>query len=281
MLKTRPRSLAAIAAGALLLATLAGCGGSDDKKADKKPAAETTASIDGADAGDDTTVGSKELAAQEKDGEEVEDFDGFLDEVLGGIRDQKTAHVVMEIGSSMSADADVSFGKPNGMHMTMTAGTNTMDAVLLGKTIYIRSATGQKYLKIDESTPGSDAVLGQLKSLTPDKSLGDLRGGIRKIVDVGSTTGEDIGEKDSEKLTKYVLTVDTTKLGQQLGQAVAEADLPKVAKYALYLGEDGLLRAIQTDVSGQEVLMKFSAWGKKVDIKAPPANQVSATTANP
>ena len=35
MLTTRSRSLAAVAAGALLLATLAGCGGSDDKKSDK------------------------------------------------------------------------------------------------------------------------------------------------------------------------------------------------------------------------------------------------------
>lgn len=279
MLNTRSRSLAAIAAGALLLAPLAGCGGDDEKKADKKPDASSTASAEVSDDAESATAGSKALAAEEKDGDEVEDADEFLDDLMARIRAEKAAHVVMELGSSMSADADVSFGKTPGMHMTMTAGGTTVDAILLGETMYIRSAAGQKYLKFDSDTPGADAIFGQLGSFTPGKSLGDLRAGVKKVVDVGSVSGKDIGEDGDEELTKYVLTVDTTKLANQAG-AAGQA-LPKNGKYALYVDSDGLLRAIQTDVSGQKVLMKFSDWGKKVTIQAPPADQVSATGATP
>lgn len=280
MLNTRSRSLAAIAAGALLLAPLAGCGGDDEKKADKKPDSSSTAPAEVAEGGESASAGSKELAAEEKDGDEVEDADEFLDGLMSRIREEEAAHVVMELGSSMSADADVSFGKSPGMHMTMTAGGTTVDAILLGKTMYIRSAAGQKYIKFDSGTPGAEAVFGQLGSFTPDKSLGDLRAGVKKIVDVGSASGEDINEDGDEELTKYVLTVDTTKLTNQAGEAAGQA-LPKNGKYALYVDEDGLLRAIETDVSGQKVLMKFSDWGKKVDLKAPPANQVSDGAATP
>ena len=223
MLNTRSRSLAAIAAGALLLAPLAGCGGDDEKKADKKPGASSSASAEVSDDAESATAGSKALAAEEEDGDEVEDADEFLDDLMSRIRAEKAAHVVMELGSSMSADADVSFDKTPGMHMTMTAGGTTVDAILLGETMYIRSAAGQKYLKFDSDTPGADAIFGQLGSFTPDKSLGDLRAGVKKVVDVGSASGKDIGEDGDEELTKYVLTVDTSKLANQAGCAAVQA----------------------------------------------------------
>lgn len=264
MFTTRSRSLAAIAAGALLLAPLAGCGTS----AAKKPAAASSVTSTSTPTNDPTAkVGETVTNPDGVQGTVIDPAD-FIKNVVDNMRSKKTAHMVINIGSSMTADADVQYGAKTAMKMTMTTGGQTMKAVLLGSTIYIQSPPSKKYIKIDKSTPGSAAILSSFSDLSPAASVNALRGAIKKVIKVGPAT---IG---GEQLTRYELTVDTKAITKQLGQAVAGADLPKEVTYTMYLDSSNLLRKVDMDVSGQKVTMTVTDWGKPFDVTAPPASQV-------
>lgn len=258
------RSFAALAGGALLVATLAGCGGSGDKKAsDGKPTATSSATSGATD--DPTADATKDPLADVK-GEEIAPQD-FVKNVLSSMRSRKTAHMRIDVGSSMTADADVSYGKQTAMRITMTTGGTTMQAILLDGTVYLQQSAAGKFVKIDKDTPGMGSIIGQFTALGPEASVKAMQGAITKVIKVGEE------KVDGDELTKYVLSVDTAKITAQIG-TVAGSDLPKVVTYEMFIDEDNLLRRVNMEVSGQKVVMKVTDWGKPLDIKAPPASQI-------
>ncbi len=272
MLESRPRRLAAIAAGAVLLAApLAGCGSSDEKSGDAKagssassttspsPADETSSSAS-------STPSSGSSAPADPDAREAQ---AFLARVTKAMREGKTAHLVLAIGSSMTADADVAYrGDKTAMRMTMSAGNQNVQVILLDGAMYLQQAAGGKYVKIDKSDPAMGALLDQFNSFTPQESLNQVKGGVTKVTKVGT-------EKiDGKNFDKYALTVDTKAISGGLGTAASQANLPKTVTYAMYVDGDDLLRRVSMDVAGQKVVMNVTDWGKSIKIEAPPASQV-------
>lgn len=263
MRSTRSR-LAAAAAGALLVATLAGCGGSEDKKDDSKASSGSTTS-----ASPEPSDGASEPSASGSAGSP--ETDAFADKLLDAMRSKKTAHMVINVGSSVTVNADIRYlDDGTAMKMRMTQGPTTVEVILLGETMYVQQQPGGKYTKVDKNTPGMGEVMSNFTNLGPEASVEAMKGSIKSVDKVGSA------KVDGEKLTKYRLTVDTAGMTKLLGAAASTTDLPKTLTYTMYLDDEDLLRRADMEVAGQKLVLKVSDWGKPVDIKAPPAAKIAA-----
>lgn len=250
MFRTRSRALAVLTAGVVLLAPLAGCGGADDSKDAKKKESSSKAST--ADTASTT-----------------DDVDAFVTRLTDAMQDKRTAKLSIELGSSMSATADVDYADAGiRMALQMITGTTTIKVVLADDVMYLQQTKGSKYLKIDEDDPALGSLLGQISSFGPKASVSGLKSGIKKLDDRGSET------IDGEKLTHYVLTVDPSKVTTTFGANTETTKTPKTISYDVYVDGDNLLRRVKMKISGQTLVMKVSDWGKPVTITVPPASQV-------
>jgi hypothetical protein len=272
MIATRPRRLTAIAAGAVLLAALAGCG-SDDKADKPKAAAESsstsaTGSPTTSPSAEATTAGDTGDAAAAGPGERLTKSN-LVPTMLAAMREKKTAHMVMDIGSSIGAEADLRYtGSGTDMRMSMDMGPTKAVVILVDKVMYMQQSAGGKYLKIDSSDPTMGSILKQMSSLGPESSITAMRGALKDVRYAGSDT------VDGDKVSKYEVTVDTAAMADTLGGAAGLGDLPKTLTYDLYVDQDHLMRRIDMTVQKQHITMRVSNWGKPVEIKAPPASQL-------
>jgi hypothetical protein len=230
----RSRTLALVLAGLVLLAPVAGCGSST-----KHPAASTT---------DPATFIKRLSAAMTKEG---------------------TAHLELQLGSSVQASADVDYATSGTeMALNMVTGNQTVRVVIASGAMYLQQTKGDKYLKIDKSDPALGSLLDQVSSIGPQATLNGLKPGIKKIADRGTVT------LDGAQLTHYVLTVDTAKVKSNFGALTANVKLPKTVSYDVYVDSAFLLRELRITISDQKLVMKASDWGKPVTITVPPASQV-------
>lgn len=258
MLSTRSRSGAALAAGLLLLAPLAGCGSDKAKSAapgsSNSPSATPTGSGTNTDLGPGTSV----------------DVNQFITEVTTAMKAKGTAHMVMSIGSSASAVADVNYSGGTAMRITMTTGSQKVNVVLTGGVMYLQQTTGGKYIKIGKSDPALGSLLTQLSSIGPTASLTSMKPGIKKILDVGTET------LDGTQVHRYEVTVDTAKAASAFGAAAGAvgAGQPKTITFDMYVDAEHLLRQLDVTASGQKIHMTVGDWGKPVTITAPPASQI-------
>jgi hypothetical protein len=278
MLLTRTRSLTAIAAGALVLTSLAGCG-SDDKAKDADAKSTPTSSSSpsaSASTDDEDVTGSTEsdTATPSDDGTpaapgERLTKDNLVATMLAAMRDKQTAHMSMKIGSSVSADADVRYSsEKTEMKMSMDMGSTKAVVILVDGVVYMQQAAGGKFVKIDKDTPGMGSIVEQMSGLSPDGSIAAMRGALKKVEYVGSDT------VDGAKVSKYRVTADTSAMAATLGGAAGTTDLPKTVTYTLYVDKDQLMRRIDMTVADQSIQMLVSDWGKPVDIEAPAASEV-------
>lgn len=243
MFRARSRLLVAAAATVACLGLLAGCGGGG--------------SSDG-----------KAAAAKEKT-HQGEDPAAFVTKLTDAMTKKRTAQLDLELGSSLSATADVDYaGTGTSMAMRMITGTQRVNVVLADGVMYLQQTKGSKYLKIDKSDPALGSLLGQLDSFGPKSALENLKSGITKVVHEGP-------EKiDGQSLEHYRLTVDTKKAEAIFGVAQGSAKTPKTLTYDIWVDDEYLLRQVKMTVSGQALVMKASKWGEPVSIKVPPASQV-------
>lgn len=278
MLTTRSRSLSAIAAGALLVAALAGCGSNDkgDKTKDasaKSPASSSSSPSASADTGDvtgtsDASAGADATAGAAAPGERLTK-DNLVPTMLAAMREKKTAHMSMKLGSSVSADADVRYASDKTeMKMSMNMGSNKVAVILVDGVVYMQQTAGGKFVKIDKDTPGMGSIVEQMSGLSPDGSITAMRGALKKVEYAGTDS------VDGTTVSKYRVTADTAAIAATLGSAAGSADLPKTVTYTLYVDNDHLMRRIDMTVAGQSIEMVVSNWGKPVDITAPPASQI-------
>jgi hypothetical protein len=275
MLITRSRTLTAIAAGALLLAALAGCGSADKADKSKDAGAKTTVSSSESptaspssstdDPSDPATASDGPAAAP---GERLTK-DNLVATMLAAMRDKKTAHMSMKIGSSVSADADVRYSTDSTeMKMSMDMGSTKASVILVDGVVYMQQAAGGKFVKIDKNTPGMGSIVEQMSGLSPDGSIAAMRGALKKVDYAGTAT------VDGTQVTKYRVTADTSAMTATLGGAASGADLPKTVTYTLYVDHDNLMRRIDMTIADQAIQMLVTNWGKPVDIAAPPASQI-------
>lgn len=269
MLTTRSRRLSAIAAGALLLTALAGCGSDDKAKdADAGTSATTSSSPSPSSAvstGDTSDAGDGEAAAP---GERLT-TGNLVATMLAAMREKKTAHMSMEIGSSISADAQVRYSSDTTeMKMSMDMGPSKAVVILVDGAVYMQQSAGSKFVKISKDTPGVGQIIDQMSGLSPSSSVAAMRGALKKVEYVGSDTIE------GTKVSKYHVTADTSAIAKTLGTTAGAGDLPKTVTYNLYVDDNHLMRRIDLTISGQKITMLVGKWGKPVDIKAPPTGQI-------
>jgi hypothetical protein len=270
MLITRSRSLTAIAAGALALTALAGCGSDDKAKdADAKSTSSATSSPSESPSDLPSDASSGDTGEPAGPGERLT-TGNLVATMLAAMREKKTAHMTMEIGSSVSADADVRYtGSSTEMKMSMDMGPTKAAVILVDGTMYLQQSDGGKYTKITKDTPGFGELLGQMSSFGPQSSIAAMQGGLKKVEYAGTD------KVDGDKVSKYHVTVDTEAISGALGGAAGTGtDLPKTVTYDLYVDSENLMRRVDMTVSGQHITMVVTDWGKPVDIEAPAASQV-------
>jgi len=268
MLITRHRTLAACAAGALLLTALAGCGSSDKTKtagAPTKTSSSATPSPSGTPTSDPAAAGDGPPAAP---GERLTK-DNLVATMLAAMRDKKTAHMAMEIGSSISADADVRYGDSGtDMKMTMDMGPTKVAVIMVNRVMYMQQSAGGKFVKIDPSDPALGGLADQMSSFGPESSVAAMRGAVQKVEYAGTSTIA------GQKVDKYQVTVDSSAIAKTLGGSAGAANLPSSLTYVLYVDSNHLMRRIDMTVAKQAIKMTVTDWGKPVDIAAPPASQL-------
>ena len=269
------RTVAALAAGPLLLVGVAACGnnsGSDAKASD--PAGQSS-------------NGSTGLTA----GQQVAPAD-FVKTVSAGLEKSTTAHMTMTIDAGatgkMTAQGDIDYtSKPPAMQMTMAlptgasggAASGQLDMRLVNGIIYMSMGqlTQGKYWKIDPSDPnGPFAAMGMgqlMDQMDPAKAFQNMKNAITKAVYVGSDNGMD----------HYRLTVDMKKAIESMGTklpAEAQSQLPDSVTYDVWLDDQGRFSKMSMDklpmggTSGS-MEMTLTDWGKDVSIQAPPADQIT------
>jgi hypothetical protein len=278
MLITRSRTLTAIAAGAVVLTALAGCGSDDKAKdADAKSTPSSSSSPSASpstDDGDVTGTTDSETSSPSDDGTpaapgERLTKDNLVATMLAAMRDKKTAHMSMKIGSSVSADADVRYSADKTeMKMSMDMGSTKAVVILVDGVVYMQQSAGGKYVKIDKDTPGMGSIVEQMAGLSPDGSIAAMRGALKKVEYVGSDT------VDGAKVSKYRVSADTSAMAATLGGSADSGDLPKTVTYTLYVDSDQLMRRIDMTIADQDIQMLVTDWGKPVDIAAPAASEI-------
>jgi hypothetical protein len=265
------RALAATAATAALL-TLAGCGGNDSgsEKASDRPAASSSAT---GDASESAGAGDSSSAAP-ADGQELTGPE-FADLLKGALDQATTAHITMDLGSSVGAgegDADYTTTPPSlAMKLTMQALGGDVEVRLVDNTMYMKSPTfGDKWVSISLDDPNSP--LGALgDSLDVTKQFETFAAAVTTATFTGA---EDV---DGESLDHYAATVDTAKMLQNLpSQAAGQSDLPATMTQDWWFDSDGYIRQFSSDFGGQTTVMKLSDWGADVTIEAPPSDEVTS-----
>lgn len=252
MSRTRSQRLVALAAGALLLAPLAGCGG-DDKGSGAKATSSSS---------------SSPSAPSSADAAEAQEFVRTL---VAAMQDKRTAHMVLDLGSSLTANAEVEYtNSGTRMSMDMVSGSQTVRVIVADGALYLQQKAGGKYTKIAKDDPTFGALLDQVGSIGPKASLTTMKAGIEKVTDKGPVT---VG---GEQLTRYELTVDTAKAVRVFGAGADTPGMPATITYDVYVDADRLMREVRMKANGQELVMKVSDWGKPVDITIPTGSQIAA-----
>ena len=259
---TFSRKLSSFAAVLLFAGlTLSACGDKDNGGSDTKSTSSSAAS-------------DKELDA--------ETFFTTLIEEQGKAGSAHTAMTIGFGGQSIKADGDTKFGKTvadTAMSMDMdmgSAGPGTMKMVMADGVLYMNfgQVTKGKYAKLDlkdESNPFGKQFSQLADQMDPSKQLEQFKTAVTSFEKSGEPK-----QLDGVKAQPYKIELDTSKidaLSELPGGAAA--NVPKTITYVMYLGSDNLLRRMTADVGGSKTQVDFSKWGEPVDIKAPPASEVS------
>lgn len=270
MTDTRARAVAAGAVAALFLAPLAACGSDEKPSATKHPASASSSVTP--DASESAEPSADDSSPSPASGSTV-DADDFAELITAAIAQKKTAHMTMDMGSALRAEGDVRYGESGSeMRMTMGMGGQDMTMLVTGGTLYLQMpgmTPAGKWAKVDKDNPAMGQLVEQMDAMGPTGSLEVMKKGLQDVRLVGK---EDV---KGEELNHYKVTVDPKAAADAMGALGKRAgDLPSSIAYDLYLDDDNLMRRVVIDISGQQMVMELSDWGKPVDIKAPPAGDV-------
>jgi hypothetical protein len=160
------------------------------------------------------------------------------DVIAKSVDEGKSAHVTIDMGGNGSGEGDVGFdGDASVMQLNLDMSGRKTEMRLVDGTVYMK-VPGQsgKFLKMDVG--GAASKLG----VDPSEALTQL--------EKSGADAEDLGD-GNWRISKDGATTD------------------------LYVGDDGYLERIEVKAaSGGTVTMTYSDWGKKVEVKAPPASDV-------
>jgi hypothetical protein len=276
---TRSRTLTLVVGSVLLLGPLSACGADDKPKAAAGTAGVSTSSTptptptprptptpEATPSAPTPSTDTLSTEGAAKPGERLTK-DNLVPTMLAAMRAKKTAHMTMELGSSIGAEADVRYaGSQTDMRMSMEMGPSKVVVVIVDGAIYVQQGAGAKYQKIDRNDGQLGSLLGQMSSLGPEASVSAMRGAVRQVEYVGPAT------VDGTAVTKYRVTLDPAAISGALGSGMGT--MPGNVSYDLYVDRDHLMRRIDMTVAKQHMRMTVSRWGEPVDITAPPASEI-------
>lgn len=207
----------------------------------------------------------------------------FISEITAAQSKAETSHIDMSIGASgqkISAVGDIEVGSSAvgtkaAIKLDMgSTGMGSLEMRLIDKAFYLNLGpmSQNKFAKIDltdTSNPISAEYGKILDQLDPSNQLEQFKAAMSSIKKKGDTI-----KLDGVKAQPYEIILDTSKLSgiSALGQG---ATIPKEVTATMFVGPDNLPRRLTTDVAGSSVTMNYSKWGEAVDIKAPPADQIT------
>lgn len=272
LMNPRLTKLAAIASTVVLALGVTACGSGDDQAQDAAPkkaaaASATPSSPATTSPADDAPVDATQAA--------------FFQSITDAQVEARSSHVEMTIdgaGTAITAQGDVAVGRTPAdtvMSMTMDTGATgmgTVSMILVDKVLYVNAGglTGDKYGAIDLDS-SSSMIAQQFGSITeqldPSQQLEQFQKALTSLEKKGKP--ETI---DGVEAQPYELTIDPSKM---VDLGAGGAAVPKTLTYTLYIGPDDLLRRITASVAGSTVRADYSRWGEKVDVEAPPADQIS------
>ena len=216
----------------------------------------------------------------------------FADRVQAAQGKASTAHITMTFGFAemkFTGQGVVAMGdtpETSSSHMTLDMGemlgtSVKMETITLDGVTYMKMSelTNGKFIKIDPSDPKMTEMFGDQSSNDPAKQLEVFKDSVTDLKKVGA------GPKiDGVATTKYVVTVDFAKAMKNSGQEIpkdASGQIPDTLVYTMFLGNDDLIRRMTFELAGSTMTMDYTKWGKKVEIKAPPADQITTDFAIP
>jgi hypothetical protein len=199
-----------------------------------------------------------------------------------------TMRIAVRAGTATASETVVvagtgAFDTPNHkgeLHLHFTAGpiSSTMDVVLDGSDIYLRSPlfsillpTGKSWIKLDAKTAGKvgGVDLSSLLSQDPSAALDAIANSTTSVTEVGIAHGPGAGA-----------TVYRAHAKASTGSSAA------VGVYTVWVGSDGYIHRIRTNAaatSGSKsahivATSTLSGFGDTVDVTVPPASQTVTST---
>ena len=152
-------------------------------------------------------------------------------------------------------------------HTTVPVEGSEMEIIAVGDFVYLKGLPGQSkpWVKIDPTA--TDPVSQMFKGIVeggvsdPTKMAANLKGTQATV------------KAESGDTTTYEFTVDPAKA---LGSTASAPAGSKPLTMTYVLDKEDRPVTIATSAAGQKIEVAYSDWGKKVEIAAPPADQVGA-----
>jgi hypothetical protein len=213
-------------------------------------------------------------------GSDVLTADDFVAKVGAAQKMQKSVRMSISAtaaGTAITATATVDMrGSKIAMdEKVRVPGAGDVEIRLVDGDVYMNlgAATHGKWVTIDPRDADDPLAkyAGLLDGSDPTRQLDGVKGAITSAKPSGPPT-----TLDGVPVQKYVLTVDTAKLGtamqDQLG--AASSALPATLKYTYWIDSNDLMRKVETTIAGSKAELAFDHWGVPVAVTAPPAADI-------
>ncbi len=237
MSSARSRTLALLAACALMFVALTACG--DDQGSTKAEPA----------------------------GSEI-DKTAFVNGLLTAVKEQKSATAKLTFGTTVSATAAFNYGgaEPEAQIAADLFGQQ-IEVVSVEGQYYLKKSATTKFVKLAKDDP-SLSLLGGLADADPKKALTGIVEGIKTVRDLGQRTVA------GEELTHYALTLDGKAIGSGMLGMIPGVDLSKDIVLDLYVDGDNLVHRAEADLGDNDLTLTVTDWGTPVTITAPSASEI-------
>lgn len=234
MPRTRSRSLALLAAGALLLVSLTACG--DGAKAE--PAG--------------TAV----------------DKTAFVDGLVSAVKKQKSAQAKLTFGTTVTATAVFAYGGAEpAAGISADVFGQKIEVVSVDGEFYLKKNAEAKFVKLTKDDP-SLSMFGGFADVDPQKALTGIADGIKTVRDLGPAT------VNGEELTRFTVTLDGEALGSGMLGMIPGVDLSRDLELDLYVDDENLVHRAEADLGDNDLTLIVTDWSEPVTITAPPATEV-------
>ena len=171
-------------------------------------------------------------------------------------------------------------GSSSSMDLTVTTPTAKEEVELVDKVIYLKlpadamakAGVSTPWIKLGGGTdPLSQALSGGLDQMAQNNDPTKVLDQISKY---GKITRTQQTTLNGQPVTHYGIVLDGKKMAADLPADLA-SQVPATTDLDLWINADHLPVQVVSSAGDLYVTVKYSNWGEKVDVQAPPANQVT------